>query len=64
MGAPRGEALRKLLAGLIGPVAAVTLLAAKCGMDDKSASVVVPIGSIVPLSGGSRLPDPAKVLLR
>jgi hypothetical protein len=61
----RRDALQKrLAAGLIGPVAAVTLLAAKCGTDDESASIVVPIGSIVPLSGGSRLPDPAQVLLR
>jgi hypothetical protein len=61
-------AVRKPLAvALLGPAATVLLLAPTCGTRDESvdrSSVVVPIGSIVPLSGGSHLPDPAQVLLR
>ncbi|MBW0009691.1 MAG: hypothetical protein JO063_06180, partial [Pseudonocardiales bacterium] len=67
VGAVRGVAAWKPLATvLLGPVTVVALLAATCGKSNESVDVdtVVPIGSIVPLNGGSRLPDPALVLLR
>ena len=54
----RGTAAR------LGLVAAVVLLAAACTTSDELADPVVPLGTIVPLTGGSDLPDPARLLLQ
>jgi hypothetical protein len=53
------------IAALLGPVAAVVLLVAACTTSDEElADPVVPLGTIVPLTGGGALPDPARVLLQ
>lgn len=51
-------------AALLGPIAAVMLLAVACTTSDELADPVVPLGTIVPLTGGGDLPDPARVLLQ
>ncbi|MGH3832266.1 MAG: hypothetical protein ACRDRS_17770 [Pseudonocardiaceae bacterium] len=64
-----GAARKRLAAALLGPLTTVALLAATCGKNGESVDTVAPAGSIaplgpiVPLNGGSSLPDPALVLL-
>ncbi|MGH3971929.1 MAG: hypothetical protein ACRDS9_01170 [Pseudonocardiaceae bacterium] len=70
-----GRSLRA--AALLGPVAAIALLTAACPTSNNAgqanpgaegsqelASPVIPLGTIVPLTGGSDFPDPARALLR
>lgn len=63
-------ARKRLTAALLGPITAVALLAATCGKSDEPVGTggpvetIAPFGSIVPLNGGSSLPDPALLLLR
>ncbi len=65
-------------AALLGPVAAVALLTAACPTSDDAgrganpgaevgqelSSPVIPLGTIVPLTGGGDFPDPARALLQ
>ena len=61
----RGVAARELLAtALLGSVVAVMFLTAACTANDELADPVVPLGTIVPLTGGGDFPDPARVLLQ
>jgi tetratricopeptide (TPR) repeat protein len=61
----RGVAAREpLAAALLGSVVAVVFLTAACTTSDELADPVVPLGTIVPLTGGGDFPDPARVLLQ
>ncbi len=65
-------------AAFLGPVAAIVLLAAACAPSDDAArradsgvearrelaDSVIPLGTIVPITGGGDFPDPARVLLQ
>ncbi|MGH3887252.1 MAG: hypothetical protein ACRDSZ_11920 [Pseudonocardiaceae bacterium] len=65
MTATHGVAGRgSLAAALLAPVAAVVLMAAACATSDELTDPVVPLGTIVPLQGGSDFPDPARALLQ
>jgi tetratricopeptide (TPR) repeat protein len=61
----RGVAAREPLAvALLESVVAVVFLTAACTASDELADPVVPLGTIVPLTGGGDFPDPARVLLQ
>jgi len=60
----RVAAREPLAVALLGPVVAVVFLTAACTASDELADPVVPLGTIVPLTGGDDFPDPARVLLQ